>query len=242
MQIKSSKKESQCKICNNTASLFGVTDFNTSCYADNVHRYNYPLSGHAIYYFKCRCCGLIYTDSFDNWSEADFKKHIYNDEYIKYDPNFNEKRPQHNAKLLLNSFSDIHNYHALDFGCGDGQLVAILRNNDVDITGWDPFNYNGEMPSGTFEFITSFEVMEHTPSPYVTVEQINSLLNKHNGKYFFSTEVNDSKVGDIMNNWYIAPRNGHVTIYSKSSLDILFSAFNMKVLHFSDLYHLAYKC
>jgi SAM-dependent methyltransferase len=232
----------KCKICLTSSLLYGVTDFNTSCYGSNVHRYNYPLSGYAIYYYRCPHCGLIYTHAFDGWSNDDFLTHIYNDEYVKYDPNFVSGRAEHNFKLLCSAFKDIKKIHALDFGCGDGQLVNLLKKAGVDITGWDPFNHASPMPDDTFEFITSFEVMEHTTDPVNTVATIGALLDEHRGKYFFSTLTNDLHQNELMNFWYIAPRNGHVTLYSEKSLDILFKTFGMRVKHISELYHLAYKC
>lgn len=230
-----------CKICDTEADIYGVTDFNVSCYGNNVHRYNYPLSGHAVYYYKCKNCGLIYSHAFDKWSDADYSRYIYNDEYIKHDPNFICKRSLHNFNLLRNAFKNLQNFRMLDFGCGDGQLVQLLQEYGTDVVGWDPFNNSAPIPNEKYEFITSFEVMEHTPTPVKTMEMIDSLLEQNNGKYFFSTLTNDFHLNKLMNFWYIAPRNGHITIYSNKSLDILFSKFGMKVKHISELYHLAYK-
>lgn len=241
VKIKNVASESTCKICKSTASLFGVTDFNTSCYGQNVHRYNYPLSGYAIYYHKCNSCDLIFTNAFDDWSDGDYQQYIYNDEYIKYDPNFNESRSKKNAQLLLTNIKGLSGFKMLDFGCGDGQLVNKLKAKGINVRGWDPFHNNEPMPATTFDFITSFEVMEHTPDPIKTMSLIDELMPEKTGKYFFSTTVNDAHIDKLMNNWYIAPRNGHITIYSKKSLDILFEKFGMKVIHFSESYHIAYK-
>ncbi|KLV72159.1 class I SAM-dependent methyltransferase [Citrobacter sp. MGH110] len=231
----------QCKICDSSPELYGVTDFNVSCYGNNVHRYNYPLSGHAIYYYKCKNCGLIYTHAFDTWSDDDYSQHIYNAEYTKHDPNFISKRSTHNFNLLHNAFKNLKSFRMIDFGCGDGQLVKLLREYGTDAVGWDPFNNSAPMPEERFEFMTSFEVMEHTPTPVKTMEIIDSLLDQENGKYFFSTLTNDLHLAELMNFWYIAPRNGHITIHSNKSLDVLFAKFGMKVKHISELYHLAYK-
>ncbi len=241
MQIKTIVNESVCKICGSGARLYGVTDFNTACYANNVHRYVYPLSGIPVYYHQCNACGLIFTHAFDDWSDEEFQQHIYNDDYLKYDPAFNQTRPEKNAEILLSNFKELCTCTMLDFGCGDGQLVNKLKEKNINVTGWDPFHNDAPMPEHTFEFVTSFEVMEHTPDPLKTVFLINELMDKKTGKYFFSTGVCDNHVDEIMNNWYIAPRNGHVTIYSKKSLEILFARFGMKVVHFSEWYHLAYR-
>lgn len=241
MKIKTIVSDSVCKICESPAHLYGVTDFNTSCYGNNVHRYNYPLSGHAIYYHKCTYCNLIFTNAFDDWSDEEYKQHIYNDDYIKYDPNFDKVRPEKNAHLLLSNFKELTTCTMLDFGCGDGQLINILKKEGVNTAGWDPFHKDTPMPETTFDFVTSFEVMEHTPDPIKTVSLIHELMTETTGKYFFSTGVNDTHINELMNNWYIAPRNGHITIYSQKSLEILFARFGMKVIHLSEWYHLAFK-
>lgn len=206
-----------------------------------MHRYNYPLSGHAIYYHRCENCGLIYSHAFDQWSNEDYSNYIYNAEYLQYDPNFVAKRSTHNFNLLRSAFANIKQYRMIDFGCGDGQLVDLLKEYGVNVVGWDPFNNSAPIPNERFELMTSFEVMEHTPDPIKTMEMIDTLLDQQHGKYFFSTLTNDLHLNELMNFWYIAPRNGHITIHSNKSLDILFSKFGMEVKHISELYHLAYK-
>lgn len=238
MKVKKIETKSICKICNHEAFLYGVIDFNES---HGRHSLKRQLSGQPIYYHQCEECGFIYTNAFDDWSESEFSEHIYNKEYINIDPDFPEVRPKQNAKFLMECFTDIKSYHMLDFGSGNNRLVELLKTEGVDATGWDPFYQNDRMPKDTFEFIVSFEVMEHTPDPIRTVSLIDSLLNKHNGKLFFSTLNNDSRLHLKMDDWYIAPRGGHVSYYSKKSLNILFKKFNMRIYHISDGLHLAFK-
>ncbi|TKU72639.1 class I SAM-dependent methyltransferase [Citrobacter sp. wls706] len=238
MDIKKVEKISLCKICNSEASLYGVIDFNE---LHGRHGLKSKLSGQPIYYHRCEHCGLIYTNAFDHWNEDDFSTYIYNDEYIHIDPDFPELRPQQNARFLIENFSDIKSYHMLDFGCGNNKLVDLLKEKGVDATGWDPFYQNDSMPQEKFEFIVSFEVMEHTPDPIKTVSLIDNLLNSNNGKFFFSTLNNDSRLHLKMDDWYILPRGGHVSYYSTKSLNILFHKFNMEVHHICDGLHLAFK-
>jgi hypothetical protein len=44
-----------------------------------------------------------------------------------------------------------------------------------------------------------------------------------------------------LNWWYVSPRNGHISIYSKKSLNALFGLFLFKVINLSDNIHLIYK-
>ncbi len=44
-----------------------------------------------------------------------------------------------------------------------------------------------------------------------------------------------------MNDWYIAPRNGHITIHSEASLNALFSAHGFQITHLNRWSHVAMK-
>ncbi|MGZ6479509.1 MAG: hypothetical protein ACXWQE_09420, partial [Bdellovibrionales bacterium] len=41
--------------------------------------------------------------------------------------------------------------------------------------------------------------------------------------------------------WYVAPRNGHITIHTRSSLEKLAGAAGCKLYHFDDLTHMAFR-
>jgi SAM-dependent methyltransferase len=238
MKIKKVNANSTCKICHAQAPLYGVIDFND---IHGRHNLNMPLSGYAIYYHRCPECGLIYTNAFDDWTEEDFATHVYNDDYIHIDPDFPQKRPQQNADFLIENFADLASWKMLDFGCGSNRLVNLLKERGITATGWDPFYPSGDMPTEKFDFIVNFEVMEHTPDPLKTVSLINDLLDERDGKCFFTTLNNNGREKQGMHDWYILPRGGHVTYYSRKALDILFNRFNMRVYHMSEGLHLAFR-
>ena len=75
-----------CKICGGSAALYGVVDFNKSCEEARGHRLQ--LSGVPIYYRRCVTCSFLFTDAFDDWSNDEFKAHIYNDSYHTVDPDY----------------------------------------------------------------------------------------------------------------------------------------------------------
>jgi Methyltransferase domain len=41
--------------------------------------------------------------------------------------------------------------------------------------------------------------------------------------------------------WYVGPRNGHVSLYSRRSLAILFEKSGMRLVSLSDLVHMAFR-
>jgi len=75
-----------CKVCNSNSYLFDVVDFNKYCSQDDY--YSNGLSGIPIYYRKCEHCGLIFTKYFDDFDKQKFAVILYNNDYIKYDPDY----------------------------------------------------------------------------------------------------------------------------------------------------------
>jgi hypothetical protein len=239
VKIRSVVQTTSCKICRQQAELYGVRDFNTSCNSELPANVCHPLSGLAIYYHQCTSCGLIFTRAFDDWDPQDYAVHIYNDEYIQHDPEFVAIRPQKNLEVIMQTFKGIRDWRVLDYGGGDGQLATLLNNEGVIAQGWDPFHGSGIRPKGGFDFICSFEVFEHTPTPESTLQDLHSFLNPR-GVIFFSTLVHDGRAAMGINNPYIAPRNGHITIHSRESLKHLFSKIGMNILHLNDAFHIAF--
>lgn len=238
MIIRGLEHLSKCKVCDSDARLCGVLDFNTSCLSKLPNRSVLPLTGVPIYYHCCENCGLIYTHAFDDWVFGDFKTYIYNDEYVIHDPEFLGVRAINNAKLIISNFEDIQEWNVWDYGGGDGQLAELLREKGVNAVSWDPFHLSANIPTEKFELVTSFEVFEHTPTPIETLYEISDFLKEKEGAVLFSTLVSDSYTRQGTSNWYIAPRNGHITIHTKKSLSILFSKIGMEVINFSDSLHI----
>jgi SAM-dependent methyltransferase len=230
---------SSCKICKTDAPIHGVVDFNKCC--DEYRGTFLPLSGVPIYYHKCSECGLIFTNAFDKWDKSEFLEHIYNEEYIKVDPDYIEDRPLSFSSYVYDFIKKGENLKIVDYGGGNGRMSQLLTAKGVYCKSWDPMEITDYMPpEKTFDLATAFEVFEHTPTPLSTTEQALSFLND-NGVLLFSTLTIDSLSYRDVGFWYIAPRNGHVTIYSKKSLEVLFGKFGFHVHHYNDGMHLAFR-
>ncbi|WP_429436230.1 class I SAM-dependent methyltransferase [Paraburkholderia sp. GAS33] len=230
-----------CKICDSVSHLYGVVDFNKSC-EESKGKF-LPLTGIPVYYHQCSDCGLIFTAAFDQWSKQDFLDYIYNDSYTSIDPDYISVRPEEN-RLVIGQFCRSNKaVKILDYGGGNGHLSEIFSRDGYEARTWDPMETNAESskPHGMkFDLVTAFEVMEHSPTPFETLSESTSFL-KDDGVMFFSTFVVDTLPPRSAHFWYIAPRNGHVTIYTQRSLDILAERCRMRMHHINASHHLAYR-
>lgn len=230
-----------CKCCGEQSISWGDIDSSKSC---EDHRAKpLPMTGIQIHYHRCTSCGFIFTSHFDSFSAADFKREIYNDDYVKVDPEYLEIRPRNLAKIILTLFGQARDQiKILDYGSGNGSMADILNAQGFNVLNYDPFlSANNNRPNGKFNLVTSFEVLEHAPNPLLTCDSMRKLVDP-NGMIIFSTLVQPLTIEtETLNWWYIAPRNGHVSIYTKQSLELLWEKLGFKVISFNDSLHLAYR-
>jgi 2-polyprenyl-6-hydroxyphenyl methylase/3-demethylubiquinone-9 3-methyltransferase len=141
----------------------------------------------------------------------------------------------------------------LDFGGGSGLLAERLRAGGFRAETYDPFSSFCELPDGSFDLITCFEVLEHLPWPRETVAAMVSLLKRSPdsgevatepslaGVILFSTLVQPADIERVgVSWWYAAPRNGHISLYSRAALTRLFGQFGLRVHSFNEVLHMAY--
>jgi len=231
---------SACKICNGPSLLFGVVDFHKSCIEAQGKRL--PLSGRPIYYRPCGNCGFVFTDEFDDWSADAFLELIYNSSYIHVDPDYTCARPLSNAKAVADTFRAARDSIAiLDFGGGNGVFASSLVSQGFAASTYDPFSGFDERPSRRFEVITCFEVMEHTPFPMRTAAEMCELLPDDRIILFTTLTQPADFDQQRLHWWYAGPRNGHVSLYSRESLAILFQQLGLKLFSISELVHVAYR-
>jgi SAM-dependent methyltransferase len=208
-----------CKICHQPAAFYGVVDFNRCC--DIPNGIKLPPSGALVAYRRCGGCGFLFTDAFDDWSESDFKTHIYNDGYHAVDPDYTQARPRNNAALVQQLFgADKADQRVLDYGGGNDVLCSELRAAGFPVaTTYDPFvpEYSAA-PAGKFGLITCFETLEHMPDP---VKSIGAIVEKlaEPGLVLFSTLLQPPDIDTLgLNWWYVGPRNGHISLFSRDAL------------------------
>lgn len=225
-----------CKICGATAQLFDVVDFAKTCSVPNV--YPRGLSGVPIYYSRCSGCGFIFTEHFDAFSAEEWQREVYNREYADIDPEYLEVRPRENARLIkLFLLGRKATAVGLDFGGGNGFTARLLTEQGWCFDTYDPFGAVSVSPTrkGQYNITTAFEVFEHLTDPVAAMSSIVDMMAPGPILLFVGTGSSDGLVKDPgrLSWWYAAPRNGHISLYSRQSLRALARKFALE--YFSPL-------
>ena len=204
-----------CKICGNPALFFDVTDFwKGSAF------YPFGPSCIPVAYHRCSICGFMFAPLFDDWTGEDFRKYIYNDEYLNVDGEYG-CRPKRLATAMTKFLAGFEDARIIDYGSGMGLFASQMRASGFkNITSYDPFS-EPVRPSGRFDIITCFEVIEHTPTPLETFRNIASLL-QDDGCIILGKSLQPTNIDVIRCNWwYCMPRNGHISLYTDRALGLL---------------------
>jgi SAM-dependent methyltransferase len=230
-----------CKCCGALALPCGVVDFHKNC--EIYRRKVLDISGVPIYYHRCPACQFIFTTAFDHFTNDDFVKYIYNEQYLEVDPDYREARPRGNAGLLCNLFSGVRPRRILDYGGGNGALAELLRAEGFShVDTFDPFvPRHSARPTDRFDCVVSFEVVEHSNDPARAFADMNEFVTS-SGLILFSTLLQPADIDHVgLNWWYAGPRNGHVSLYTRASLERLAQPFGFKLGSFNDNLHVLFR-
>jgi hypothetical protein len=212
------EKHTTCKCCGALSDLHGVVDFHKNC--EIYRRRVLDISAVPIYYYRCPECGFLFTTAFDHFTTDDFRRHIYNEDYILVDPDYQAVRPRANAATLCNLFSREKPPRVLDYGGGQGLLAdLLLQAGFPQVDTYDPFvARHAERPAQRYDCVVSFEVVEHSTDPAGTFRDMTQFLTDR-GLAVFSTLLQPPNIDELgLSWWYAGPRNGHVSLFSRASL------------------------
>ena len=231
-----------CKICGEPAPLYGTVDFNRNCRIEGGIKV--PPSGTLGRYRRCRACGFLFTDAFDRWSHDDFRTHIYNDGYAAVDPEYAEARPRNNATAVLALFgAHKSGRRVLDYGGGNDAFCAHLRAAGFPLAvTYDPFVPEfANPPRGKYDLITCFETLEHMPNPVAGIGDIVAYLDEP-GLVLFSPQLQPADFEQLgIGWWYVGPRNGHISMFSRSALAKAWGRHGYRTGSFDDNMHVAFR-
>ena len=198
-----------CKVCDSPAAFFDVVDFNKS-----TGGYAFGQSGINLQWHRCENCGFLFTPFFDDWSTNDFSRFIYNDDYILLDPDYLSVRPKGMAGHMAAVLADHKDARILDYGAGANVFAARMTElGFAHVESYDPFSLPAR-PNGRFDIITCIEVIEHAPSPQFILADMRSFLAE-DGCILIGESLQPPDIDTVRCGWwYVAPRNGHVSVYA----------------------------
>jgi hypothetical protein len=233
-----------CPCCFGPSASIGFIDLGESCNDAFEERRMFRDTGISIQYWGCRACGHIWTADLDAWVAEDFRRYIYNEDYILADPPFAYDRPARNAALVESLVRSMKaSLDILDWGGGDGLFARMLRDREVrSALSCDAFYGDPEIPGDwTFPLVTCFEVVEHVPDQ----RGLFSTLARHvdqDGALLFSTLTQPADIGALgLRWWYARPRNGHIRLHSRTSLELCLSQAGLAMASLSAELHVGYR-
>lgn len=231
-----------CKCCGADTAYLGSVDFQKSC-MDRFGTRVFPPSEEMVPYYSCPRCGFIFTDMMDRWGRDDFVARIYNDDYRKADPPLmipggtafpKDTIAYHNGLSLAARFAGAEAaIRVLDFGSGGdpGLTGSALLDRGFRLESYEPNFVEGcPEPAGRYDVIVMIEVIEHCHDLDEVMRKLERLLADR-GMVYVATMLHPPKHdAGILNSWYIAPRNGHISIFSFPALAVLFRRYGMNLV------------
>lgn len=165
-----------------------------------------------IEYNQCTFCKTLFSGYIDNsnmvggeWEEGRNEKH--------------KTERIDRVKVLMGIYGSV-----LDFGCGHGLMVNDFREAAITCDGYDKYNPKfDKLKDEKYNLVTMVEVIEHLSPPF---EELNIIFDKlaDNGIVYIETsfvDVAEEEKIPLEDFFYIAPQNGHCTIFSHKGLDLL---------------------
>lgn len=181
-------------------------------------------------YLVCRECALVFVpDQFlltrdEEKAEYDFHQNDFNDEGYQqflnrcYQPVIERIRPCSSG---------------LDYGCGPGPLLArMLSNAGHDMSVYDIFYWpNESVLSGSYDFITCTEVIEHVTDAAALFPLWHSML-KPDGLLAIMTKRVASQAR--FKQWHYKNDPTHIRFYSDETFEWIAKKFDFSMVYISD--------
>ncbi len=181
----------------------------------------------------------------DSWSVEEFKEKIYNSEYGLADgviPGFEAGIEDPRQTISYGNGINVANYFeeakdqikVLDFGAGGnpGNTGLALIERGFDVTSFEPYlaDQASKIKYHQYDVIIMIEVIEHCHNLAEVGDLMSKLLSR-DGVLWIQTALHAHPAeADILSSWYIAPRNGHISIFTLPALTMLFRRYGINIV------------
>lgn len=175
-------------------------------------------------YFECEFCRFLFQKD-----KKDMNKRLYKDniDWDKDDPGFKKRTKM--IKGLMEKIIKEKDKKILDYGCGTGLLVSLLKKDGYNIVGFDPyikdksterglFKKIDDLPLKKFDYLVVVETIEHLKEPQRDIKEILSLVEE-NGFFIFTTQFYIPGKHKI--DWQYIKQPAHLSIFTLKAVEIL---------------------
>jgi len=162
-------------------------------------------------YFACPRCRTLFTPRID---PATIRTEN-NGHSSRHDPAFDLERLRRLESALGRPALDL-----VDFGCGAGEFVELMRQKGLRCTGIDQHTkvQLRDLTAGSLDGVTMVEVIEHLYQPHEILRGCHRALRPGGVLYLESSFVDGQTLAD----WaYLDPAIGHCTLHSSDSMKLL---------------------
>jgi SAM-dependent methyltransferase len=199
----------KCKLC----------DCNTTVISDDKTNKDY---------YRCLECDYIFMDDKHHLDAESEKKH-----YDNHDNNLESLGYVKMFEKLIDEFvtSDAKDIKtALDFGCGEGEVLPILLDRrGISCDRYDLFYFPQKVyEDKKYDLVCSTEVIEHLANPLDTIKELLSHLNE-DGYLLLMTYFHPSD-DDKFVKWFYIKDMTHIGFFSMKTFEFLASKLNLEIV------------
>lgn len=203
----------QCNICGADSEFFDQAEI---------------LRKHLVRYFRCTACGFVQTET-PYWMEEAYSSAITGQDTGLISRNLLNQRLTTAVLNLLFPRAEL----SLDYGAGHGIFVRLMRDAGFKFY-WSDLHARNDYARGfehednrKYDFLTSFEVLEHLADPFVELSKMMSL----SPNVFVSTVLLPHPAPKISAWWYSSTTTGqHISFYTLESLRLIARKFGRNLL------------
>lgn len=184
-------------------------------------------------------------------NEKQKSKKAFNQQAVTYDQDMRGQHARSLYPILLEKISDISYHSALDLGCGTGEMIKMILEQDAQksLTGIDlsekmleiakgKLNDRAKLllgdsehlpfQDGTFDVVYCNDSFHHYPAPENVLAEVKRVLKT--GGLFLMGDCWQPFIGRTIMNFYMKHSNeGDVKIYSEQEIRFMFEKYFINV-------------